>query len=135
MRFELREFESSIVFLPCFVLLQVTFSGLLNCLDGVASTEERLVFMTTNYLDRLDPALIRPGRIDLKQYIGHATKHQLCKMYSRFYPEAAHENAVLFGEQVASVDKAHSVAQIQGYFLLHKNDPVAALDNVHFIES
>ena len=37
----------------------VTFSGLLNTLDGVASSEERLIFMTTNHLERLDPALIR----------------------------------------------------------------------------
>ena len=33
-------------------LSRVTFSGLLNTLDGVASTEARIVFMTTNYLDR-----------------------------------------------------------------------------------
>jgi hypothetical protein len=33
-------------------LTRVTFSGLLNCLDGVASTEARILFMTTNYLDR-----------------------------------------------------------------------------------
>ena len=32
---------------------RLTFSGLLNALDGVASTEARIVFMTTNYLDRL----------------------------------------------------------------------------------
>ena len=40
----------------------VSFSGLLNALDGVAAGEERVVFMTTNFIDRLDPALIRPGR-------------------------------------------------------------------------
>lgn len=40
----------------------LTFSGLLNALDGVAASEGRLVFMTTNHLNRLDPALIRPGR-------------------------------------------------------------------------
>jgi len=51
-------------------LNRVTFSGLLNCLDGVASTEARILFMTTNYLDRLDPALVRPGRVDVKEYIG-----------------------------------------------------------------
>lgn len=34
-------------------LNRVTFSGLLNCLDGVASTEARILFMTTNYIDRL----------------------------------------------------------------------------------
>lgn len=33
-------------------LNRVTFSGLLNCLDGVASTEARIMFMTTNYIDR-----------------------------------------------------------------------------------
>eukprot|EP00741_Cyanophora_paradoxa_P001161 tig00000459_g1119.t1 len=43
----------------------VTFAGLLNMLDGVAATEQRIVFMTTNHIERLDPALIRPGRVDL----------------------------------------------------------------------
>lgn len=33
-------------------LSRVTFSGLLNTLDGVASTEARILFMTTNYLER-----------------------------------------------------------------------------------
>jgi chaperone BCS1 len=55
----------------------VTFSGLLNVLDGVAASEERLIFMTTNHIDRLDPALIRPGRVDYVQLIGDATDHQV----------------------------------------------------------
>jgi SpoVK/Ycf46/Vps4 family AAA+-type ATPase len=41
----------------------VTFSGLLNVLDGVASAEERILFMTTNHIERLDPALIRTGHL------------------------------------------------------------------------
>ena len=52
----------------------VTFSGLLNALAGVTSTEERLIFMTTNHIEKLDPALIRPGRVDLKIHIGNVTK-------------------------------------------------------------
>lgn len=44
----------------------VTFSGLLNAIDGVASQEGRLFFMTTNHIEKLDPALIRPGRCDVK---------------------------------------------------------------------
>ena len=58
-------------------LNRVTLSGLLNCLDGVTSTEARIIFMTTNYLERLDPALIRPGRVDVKEYIGYCSRHQL----------------------------------------------------------
>jgi chaperone BCS1 len=45
---------------------KVTFSGLLNSIDGVAAGEGRLLFATTNHIEQLDPALIRPGRIDRK---------------------------------------------------------------------
>ncbi|KAJ2667963.1 Complex III assembly protein translocase and chaperone, partial [Coemansia sp. RSA 1285] len=54
----------------------VTFSGLLNALDGVASSDERIIFMTTNHIERLDPALIRPGRVDVKVFLGNATAYQ-----------------------------------------------------------
>ena len=40
----------------------LTLSGLLNALDGAAAAEGRVVLMTTNYVERLDAALIRPGR-------------------------------------------------------------------------
>ena len=49
-------------------LNRLTFSGLLNAIDGVTSTEGRIVFMTTNYVDRLDPALIRYFHISLKDF-------------------------------------------------------------------
>ncbi|CAG9110614.1 unnamed protein product [Plutella xylostella] len=103
-------------------LNRVTFSGLLNCLDGVASTEARIVFMTTNYLDRLDPALIRPGRVDMKEYVGYCDQEQIELMYLRFYKgEQAAENAKVFAERVLSTKKNVSPAQIQGYFMFHKH--------------
>lgn len=63
----------------------VTFSGFLNALDGVASGEERIVFLTTNHLSRLDPALIRPGRVDLSELIGDANPAQAKDLFTRFY--------------------------------------------------
>lgn len=64
----------------------VTFSGLLNALDGVASsTSQRILFMTTNHLALLDPALIRPGRVDLKEFIADATPFQASELFRRFY--------------------------------------------------
>ena len=65
---------------------QVSFSGLLNALDGVGAQEGRLLIMTTNHIDRLDPALVRPGRCDVKLEIKRATKAQLSKMFTRFFP-------------------------------------------------
>lgn len=62
---------------PSSLTNDITLSGLLNTLDGIASSEERLIFMTTNYVHRLDPALIRPGRVDVMQEIGDATPFQV----------------------------------------------------------
>jgi len=66
--------------------IQISFSGLLNALDGVGAQEGRIVVLTTNYRERLDPALIRPGRIDVEIELGNATQAQLYGLLQRFYP-------------------------------------------------
>uniref|UniRef100_A0A1B6D208 Mitochondrial chaperone BCS1 n=2 Tax=Clastoptera arizonana TaxID=38151 RepID=A0A1B6D208_9HEMI len=115
-------------------LNRVTFSGLLNCLDGVASTEARIVFMTTNYLDRLDPALIRPGRVDMKEYVGYCSQHQLKQMFYRFYKSETGNAAERFAQTVSECKRPVSPAQIQGYFMLHKHsgheDVILDINNI-----
>ena len=64
----------------------VTFSGLLNAVDGVASQEGRLLFLTTNHIERLDPALIRPGRCDVHVKFDYATHDQIQRMFTAFFP-------------------------------------------------
>ncbi|XP_072117166.1 mitochondrial chaperone BCS1 isoform X1 [Mobula birostris] len=112
---------------------RLTFSGLLNALDGVASTEARLVFMTTNHLDRLDPALIRPGRVDCKQFIGYCSHWQLCQMFQRFYPEQPAALAEQFADRALAVSDSISAAQVQGHFLLFKLEPLRAIENIQEI--
>ena len=109
---------------------QVTFSGLLNTLDGVASTEERIVFMTTNFLNRLDPALIRPGRVDFKHKIGYADSNQVERMFRRFYPDEPCSSVRRFTDGIEALKHPKSMAQLQGYFMRYKTDPNAALENV-----
>ncbi|KAJ1867640.1 Complex III assembly protein translocase and chaperone [Coemansia sp. RSA 989] len=104
----------------------VTFSGLLNALDGVASSDERIIFMTTNHIERLDPALVRPGRVDVKVYLGNATPYQIRRMFTRFYGDEHAGLADAFVQALAG----HSVstAQLQGHFIAHKKDPQCAID-------
>ncbi|KAJ7171413.1 P-loop containing nucleoside triphosphate hydrolase protein [Mycena filopes] len=64
----------------------VTLSGLLNVIDGVGSEEGKLFFATTNYIDRLDSALLRPGRIDRKVQYEMSTAHQTRALFVRFFP-------------------------------------------------
>lgn len=52
---------------------QISFSGLLNALDGVRSQEGRILFMTTNHREKLDPALMRPGRADYHVKLNNAS--------------------------------------------------------------
>ena len=47
--------------------------------------EERIIFMTTNHPERLDPALIRPGRVDLAVLIDDASPKQARRLFERFY--------------------------------------------------
>ena len=42
--------------------------------------------MTTNHISKLDPALIRPGRVDMKCYLGDADENQMIRMFNRFFP-------------------------------------------------
>lgn len=109
----------------------VTFSGLLNALDGVASAEERLVFLTTNHVDRLDEALVRPGRVDMTVRLGEATPWQVERLWDRFYGEVD-AGAVLkarFVEKLAELDLLGSVstAALQGLFLYNRDDPEGAV--------
>ncbi|KAI9159007.1 Mitochondrial chaperone BCS1 [Paramyrothecium foliicola] len=60
-----------------------TLSGLLNVLDGVASSEGRVVIMTANSPQVLDRALVRPGRIDRKFFLGHMSPNSARSMFLR----------------------------------------------------
>jgi hypothetical protein len=54
----------------------LTFDCLLNCLDGVENNDGLFVVITTNHLEKLDPALLRAGRVDRKIKIGNMAIEQ-----------------------------------------------------------
>lgn len=58
----------------------LTLSGLLNVLDGVMTPHGLITVMTTNNLDALDPALLRPGRADRIEYLGPLDDEQLARL-------------------------------------------------------
>jgi chaperone BCS1 len=104
----------------------ISLSTLLNLLDGVNACEGRIVVMTSNHPERLDPALIRPGRIDVQVELPNATAHQIEQMYCRFYPGS--NAAKVFAEEAVKLDP--SMASIQGHFLRYKDCEKTALRNI-----
>ena len=107
--------------------MRVTFSGLLNALDGVAAQEGRLLVMTTNHAEHLDPALFRPGRCDLRLELTHATPAQARALFCRFYPGCGEAAAASF-EEAASGGSAVSMAALQAHLLRHAT-PEAAVEH------
>lgn len=108
---------------------KLTFSGLLNALDGVGGKDGRIVFMTTNHRENLDKALIRPGRIDYQVEIKKADKQQVGKLFDRFYAEKQFDLSVR-QELIDTIpDHRYSMARLQGFFMQHKNNPSDLLIN------
>jgi mitochondrial chaperone BCS1 len=105
----------------------VTFSGLLNAIDGIGAPEHRVLILTTNHADRLDPALLRPGRIDLHVRIGHLEPEQAGRLFLRFFPSEAHL-ATLVHE--AYHEKNCVPAQLQNILVRHRHSPLAAVEEI-----
>jgi chaperone BCS1 len=63
----------------------VSLSALLNVIDGAASHEGHVLIMTTNNPEKLDAALIRPGRVDLQVFFTLATHEQIHDIFTRMY--------------------------------------------------
>jgi chaperone BCS1 len=115
------------------------------------------MFASTNYIDKLDEALRRPGRFDVHIAFDYAVHQQAADLYKHFYPlsrvlstgpeqisldekavnptqlhyyteDDLNEAADQFAESTIGKGIKVSIATMQGYLLLHKKDPRMALD-------
>ncbi|KAK2607618.1 hypothetical protein N8I77_006281 [Diaporthe amygdali] len=122
----------------------ISLSGLLNVLDGVASQEGRIVLMTSNFAEKLDRALVRPGRIDKMIFLGNISPRSAELMFKRMYEfdpsnpsaqaiqaigeEELQKLALSFSRKIE--ENTFTPAQIQGYLLNWRSDPQGAVDNL-----
>jgi chaperone BCS1 len=119
----------------------VTFSGFLNALDGVASGEERIIFLTTNHIEKLDPALIRPGRVDLACLIDDASPSQAKRLFTGFYDPERNVDLESLGDELENmVDREMkrgrrvSMAALQGTFIRSEPEEAVRAAKELFIE-
>jgi len=123
-------------------LERVSLSCLLNVLDGVASQEGRVLFMTTNHVERLDDALIRPGRVDRKIPFGLASKEIIAELFRIVYQhsddvtdkevlvrdDVIEQQAVEFASKVPDLE--FSPAEIIAFLLENRQSPSTAVEGV-----
>lgn len=78
---------------------KLTLSGILNFIDGLWSScgDERIIVFTTNHKERIDPALLRPGRMDVHINMSYCTVHGF-KVLASNYLGIKGKSHSLFGE-------------------------------------
>ncbi|CAE6368404.1 unnamed protein product [Rhizoctonia solani] len=102
----------------------VTLAGLLAAIDGVAAQEGRLLFATTNHIEVLDPALTRPGRMDVHVEFRLATKWQAKQLFKSFFPPVAPSNSSHADEAEFEHDKiSQSTTDSSGSTLVDSEAP------------
>ncbi|KAK4629145.1 putative mitochondrial chaperone bcs1 [Fulvia fulva] len=105
----------------------VTLSGLLNCIDGACSAEHRVLIMTANTPDSLDPALIRPGRIDGKHLFANATRDVMQQQFAHIFSDIP--GVTEFSSEYNIPEDRITPAEIQAFLLCHRSCPANAVKN------
>ena len=82
--------------------------------------------MTTNHIERLDPALIRPGRCDIQIELKNATMNMVERLFLKFFP-GEEKKANEFAKQIP--ESKISMAKLQGHFLKYRNDVNKVLEH------
>jgi len=109
---------------------RVTLSGILNFTDGLWSCcgEERIMVFTTNHKDRLDPALLRSGRMDMHIHLSFCAFPAFKRLAFNYLQVEDHP---LFSAVEESMSGAEMTpADISEILIDHLDDPVRALNEV-----
>jgi hypothetical protein len=63
----------------------ITLDDILNLWDGVRETPGRILVISSNHYDKLDPALVRPGRIDITHELSNASRNVISEIYFHLF--------------------------------------------------
>lgn len=110
---------------PSIKLAFTNFSDVLNALDGIVSVHGRILIATTNHIEKLDTALLRNGRFDLKVEIGYANNLIVENFFKRYYPNFTISSNFVIREKITS-------SKIQNLILRNLENPEKVLKEVGY---
>uniref|UniRef100_A0A803L6X0 ATPase AAA-type core domain-containing protein n=1 Tax=Chenopodium quinoa TaxID=63459 RepID=A0A803L6X0_CHEQI len=111
---------------------KISLSGLLNFVDGLWSScgDERIIIFTTNHKAKLDPALLRAGRMDVHIHMSYLTMPGLIILASNYLEIALNDDHPLFGEIETLIQTVNVTAAEISEELLRADDAETALRGV-----
>lgn len=113
---------------------QITLSGLLNFIDGLWSScgDEKIIVFTTNHRDRLDPALLRPGRMDVHLEMSYCTFNGFKILASTYLRTDDHSLFPVIEELLREVEA--TPAEVAGELIKSEDADIALPTLVHFLK-
>jgi hypothetical protein len=96
----------------------LTMDDLLNLWDGIRENTGRIMIITTNHYDKLDPALVRPGRIDIALKLDNASRESISEMYSHYYGQPMDPN-----DLEVIPDRFYSPAEVINFYVSNHENP------------
>ncbi|KAM7250648.1 hypothetical protein ACFE04_022531 [Oxalis oulophora] len=112
-----------------------TLSGLLNFIDGLWSScgDERIIIFTTNHKDKLDEALLRPGRMDVHVYMGHCSPSGFRKLVKTYLKIEDHSLLIFIEDLIRQVQV--TPAEVAQQLMLSADPDVALRSLIEFINT
>ena len=104
---------------------KLNLSFMLNLIDGILETPGRILIVTTNHPDKLDPAFIRPGRIDVNLRFERATREFIAETLSHFY-----EKSVLAEQLPPELESAFTPAEVISVVSAHYKNMTDAINDM-----
>ncbi|KAF8695077.1 hypothetical protein HU200_037685 [Digitaria exilis] len=108
---------------------KVTLSGLLNFTDGLWSCcgEERIIVFTTNHVEGIDPALLRPGRMDVHVRLDACGAHAMRELVQRYVGVGGDHEMLDAAEDSIRGGAEMTPAEVGEVLLRNRDEPETAV--------
>lgn len=104
---------------------KLTLDYILNLWDGLRENTGRIMIITSNHYDKLDPALVRPGRIDITLNLDFASVSTICEMYKHYYGKPVEASDI---DHIP--DKFYSTAEIINFYVSNCQSPEGFIERL-----
>ena len=95
----------------------ITLSDILNIIDGINETPGRILIISSNHYDKLDPALVRPGRIDHHIILENASEETIREIYYNYFNKLLSEKIKLKGDTFSPAQLINFAISGESFYL------------------
>jgi tRNA A37 threonylcarbamoyladenosine biosynthesis protein TsaE len=105
----------------------LTYEFILSELSGVTSVSDRVIIATTNHMEKIPPALLRPGRFDIKLHLDLFNQSEIVELLGKLYKLTAEQEEVLRKSKDAFKEGQYSPADIINKSCIYTFDEIVMI--------